>query len=210
MVLRSQSSFGRSVSANGRDMFFASFHRNPRSNIALGSYNHLLVRCVEALGQGFYGLSAIKPEKLCPASGLHSPRNKLVTRPLLLLLLAGISGLTAGCALLRIGGGGAGKASAQPRLVQEQIELQRFADDFFARGGQGIDESAERLGTDAGRQQVVQIKLLLGSSVLSIVSGPNPNANLRPGIHHRPYPAVHSRLLDAHNQRRRLSTVARR
>lgn len=120
----------------------------------------------------------MKPEKLCPASGLHSPRNKLVTRPLLLLLLAGISGLTAGCTLLRIGGGGAGKASAQPRLVQEQIELQRFADDFFARGGQGIDESAERLGTDAGRQQVVQIKLLLGSSVLSIVSGPNPNANL--------------------------------
>lgn len=128
--------------------------------------------------QGFYGLSAMKPEKLCRASGLHSPQNKLVTRLLLLLLLAGISGLTAGCALLRIGGGGAGKASAQPHLVQEQIELQRFADDFFARGGQGIDESAERLGTDAGRQQVAQIKLSLGSSVLSIVSGPNPNTNL--------------------------------
>lgn len=122
--------------------------------------------------RGFYGLSATKPAKHCPASG-----DKLVTI-LRLLLLAGISGLTAGCGLLRIGGGGAGEASAQQRLVQEQIELQRFADDFFARGGQGIDESAERLGTDAGRQQVLQIKLLLGSSVLSIVSGPNPNDNL--------------------------------
>lgn len=94
------------------------------------------------------------------------------------MLLAGIFGLTAGCSLLRIGGGGGDKASAQPRLVEEQLELQRFADDFFARGSQGLDESAERLGTDAGREQVLQIKLLLGSSVLSIVSGPNPNANL--------------------------------
>lgn len=128
--------------------------------------------------QGLYGLSATKLAKRGPASGLHSPRNKFVTKPLLLLLLAGIFRLTAGCTLLGTGGAEADKASAQSRLVQEQLELQRFADDFFARGGQAMDESAERLGTDAGRQQVLQIRLLLGSSVLSIVSGPNPNANL--------------------------------
>ncbi len=95
-----------------------------------------------------------------------------------MLLLVGVFGLTAGCTLLRVGRGGAGKPSAQPRLVEEQAQLQRFADDFFARGGQGLDKSAERLGTDAGREQVLRIKASLGSSVLSIVSGPNPNANL--------------------------------
>ena len=116
--------------------------------------------------------------KCSAASGLHSARNKLVTRALPLLLLAGIFGLTAGCTLLRVGGWGAGKPSAQPRLVEEQSQLQRFADDFAARSGQGLDQSAERLGTDAGREQVLRLKLLLGSSVLSIVSGPNPNANL--------------------------------
>lgn len=128
--------------------------------------------------QALYGLSAMKLAKCSPASGLHSPRDKLVTRALLLLLLGGIFGLTAGCTLLRIGVQGAGKPSAEPGLVEEQLELQRFVDDFLARGAQGLDESAERLGTDAGREQVLRLKLLLGSSVLSIVSGPNPNANL--------------------------------
>jgi hypothetical protein len=63
-------------------------------------------------------------------------------------------------------------------LVTEQIQLQRFADDFLARAGQGLDASAERLGTDDGRLQVLRLKLICGSSVLSVVSGPNPNANL--------------------------------
>ena len=128
--------------------------------------------------QALYGLSAMKLAKCSPASALHSPRDKLVTRALLLLLLASTSGLTAGCTLLRVSRGGAGKPSAHPGLVEEQSEVQRFADDFIARGGQGLDQSAERLGTDAGREQVLRIKLVLGSSMLSIVSGPNPNANL--------------------------------
>ena len=128
--------------------------------------------------QALYGRSAMKRGKVCPDSRQHSPTHKLVTRGLLLLLLAGMLGLTAGCGLLRIGGGRKSGPSAEQRLVQEQLELQRFGDDFFAQGRQALDESAERLGTDAGREQVLQIKLLLGSSVLSIVSGPNPNANL--------------------------------
>jgi hypothetical protein len=102
----------------------------------------------------------------------------LATGSLALVLLFAVLGLTAGCTLLRFGKGGAGKPSAQPELVDEQIQLQRFADDFQTRTGQALDESAERLDTDAGRQKVLRLKLTIGSSVLSVVSGPNPNANL--------------------------------
>src|SRR5215472_18649807 len=34
------------------------------------------------------------------------------------------------------------------------------------------------MGTDYGRLQVLRLKLISGSSLLSVVSGPNPNANL--------------------------------
>lgn len=128
--------------------------------------------------QALYGLSAIKLAKCSPVSGTHSPRDKLFTRALLLLLLASTCGLTAGCTLLRVRLGKWGKPSAQPLVLEEQLELERFADDFFARTGQGLDKSAERLGTDAGREQALRIKLIIASSVLSIVSGPNPNVNL--------------------------------
>jgi hypothetical protein len=127
--------------------------------------------------QALSGLSRTGRE-CCTPSGAHSPPEKLLTRSLLLLFLAGVFGFAAGCTLLRFGRGGEGKPAAQPRLVEEQAQLQRFADNFLAWGGQGLDKSAERLGTEAGREQVLRIKLLLGSSLLSIVSGPNPNANL--------------------------------
>jgi hypothetical protein len=86
--------------------------------------------------------------------------------------------LTAGCTLLRLGRGEPEKSSVQSALLDKQIQLQRFADDFLARGGQALDETAERLGTDSGREQILRVKLLLGSSVIAVVSGPNPNANL--------------------------------
>jgi hypothetical protein len=128
--------------------------------------------------QALFGLSATKPANCSPASGPHSSRDKLATRSLALVLLVGVLALTPGCTLLRFGRGTPAKASAQPELVDEQIQLQRFTDDFIARGGQALKESAERLGTDAGREEVLRIRLLLGSSLLSVVSGPNPNANL--------------------------------
>jgi hypothetical protein len=87
-------------------------------------------------------------------------------------------GLTPGCTLLRFGKSKPEESPAQKGLIDEQIQLQRFTDDFLARGGQALDESAERLGTDAGRGQVLRLKLTLGSSVIAVVSGPNPNANL--------------------------------
>jgi hypothetical protein len=100
-----------------------------------------------------------------------------------LILLVGMLGLTAGCTLLRLGRGepargASAKASAESQLVDEQAQLQRFTDDFLARAGQVLDDSAERLGTDSGRQEVLRIKLLIGSSLVSVVSGPNPNVNL--------------------------------
>ena len=124
-----------------------------------------------------HGLSAMKQAGCSSLSGLHSSWAKRFTRALLLLLLAGTFGLLAGCSFLQVGALGARKPSTQPRLVEEQSELQRFWDDFLARSGQALDRSADRLATNEGFEQVLRIKLVLGSSVLSIVSGPNTNQN---------------------------------
>src|SRR5215472_15522797 len=98
-------------------------------------------------------------------------------------LLVCVFGLTSGCALPRAhpaasGKQSSGKQSSQPDPVEEQIQLQRFADDFLARSGQALDQCAERLGTESERAEVLRIKLVNGSSLLSVVSGANPNANL--------------------------------
>jgi hypothetical protein len=126
----------------------------------------------------FPGLSPTQPANFDPVSRRPPPRETLPARALALVLLLGLLAFAPGCTVLRLGSGGAGKTSVQPELVDEQIQLQRFADDFLARASQALDESAERLGTETGREEVLRLKLLLGSSLLSIVSGPNPNANL--------------------------------
>jgi hypothetical protein len=100
-----------------------------------------------------------------------------------LILLAGIFALTPGCSLLRaptqvVTAVVPGKASSQPDPVEEQIQLQRYVDDFIARTGQALDQCAERQGTDEARVDAIRLKLTSGSSVISIVSGPNPSANL--------------------------------
>jgi hypothetical protein len=100
-----------------------------------------------------------------------------------LVLLAGIISLTPGCSLLRaptkvVHAVVPGKDSNQPDPVEEQIQLQRFTDDFLARTGQALDDCADRLGTDVGRAEVLRLKLVSGSSLISVVSGPNPSANL--------------------------------
>jgi len=123
-----------------------------------------------------------RPAKGCFDSERHSARHKPVAW-CRVVLLAGIFGLTPGCSLLRapttvVNAVVPGKGSSSSELVDEQIQLQRFADDFLARTGQALDESADRLGTDVGRAEVLRLKLVSGSSLISVVSGPNPSANL--------------------------------
>jgi hypothetical protein len=122
--------------------------------------------------QALFGPSLTKPASCSSAPG-----------SIALIILVGILGLTVGCSLLRaptevVSAVVPGKGSSQPDPVDEQIQLQRFTDDFLARTGQALDDVAHRLGTDAGRAEVLRLKLVSGSSLLSVVSGPNPSANL--------------------------------
>jgi len=116
-------------------------------------------------------------------SGRHAVRDKPVACSIAALLLVGVLGLTPGCSLLRaptnvVNAVVPGKSSIQADLVDEQIQLQRFADDSLARTGQALDECVDHLGTDTGRAEVLRLKLVNGSSLISVVSGPNPSANL--------------------------------
>jgi hypothetical protein len=134
--------------------------------------------------QASFRPSPTKPANCSPAPGRFSPRDERLTRTITrLLLLAGIFGLTSGCGLLRapthvVTAVVPGARPSGPDPVEEQIQLQRFVDDSIARTGQALDECAERLGTDSGRAQVLRLKLVSGSSLISVVSGPNPSANL--------------------------------
>jgi hypothetical protein len=99
-------------------------------------------------------------------------------RPLALLLFLCAVAPDIGCTAPRSDRETRSQGLSETNLVSLQLQLQRFADDFLARAGQGLDQSAERLGTDAGREDVLRLKLICGSSVLSVVTGPNPSANL--------------------------------
>jgi hypothetical protein len=100
-----------------------------------------------------------------------------------MLLLLSMLALMPGCGLLRapttvVSAVVPGKKSSGHDPVDEQIQLQRFVDDSIARSGQALDECADRLGSDSGRAEVLRLKLVIGSSLISVVSGPNPSANL--------------------------------
>src|SRR6516162_7477975 len=130
--------------------------------------------------------SPIKPE-ICPRALRRRPSQQDVERVTcsmaLVFFLLGTLLLTPGCGLLRapttvVNAVVPGKETPQQDLVDEQIQLQRFVDDSIARLGQALDDSADRLGTDTGRAEVFRLKLVCGSSLISVVSGPNPSANL--------------------------------
>jgi hypothetical protein len=70
------------------------------------------------------------------------------------------------------------KANSAFDPVDLQLQLQRFADEFGARTGQALDEYARRVGTESARVETLRLKLLGGSSVISIASDPNPNVSL--------------------------------
>jgi hypothetical protein len=59
-----------------------------------------------------------------------------------------------------------------------QTELQRFSDEYLTRTMAALDDYARLGATPQDREQALIWKVSLGSSVISIVSGPNPLANL--------------------------------
>ncbi len=62
--------------------------------------------------------------------------------------------------------------------VELQLQVQRFADDYSARTLQALDEYAQAVGTESARTEALQMKLDAASSLVSVASGQNPQANL--------------------------------
>jgi hypothetical protein len=107
--------------------------------------------------------------------------NSAMHRASAMLLLVLLSVLTS-CSLLRtpqkVVEAVVPARTSQPDLIQLQIKLQRFSDDFGGRTTQALDEYAEKTGTEQGRILALQLKLRSLSAMISVISGPNPNANL--------------------------------
>jgi predicted Zn-dependent protease with MMP-like domain len=107
------------------------------------------------------------------------PHLPLCSRLLLVALLA----LLPGCSVLRapqtvvntvIPKGG----TAPPDPMALQIQLERFTDDFSMQMSQALDDYAQKVGTQSARVEILKLKLLSGSAMVSIASGPNPSASL--------------------------------
>jgi hypothetical protein len=101
----------------------------------------------------------------------------------MMLLLPGILALLPGCGVLHapekvVTAVVPGNKPSQPDPLEVQLQLQRFTDDFLSQTEQALDDYAQRVGTDSARAEALRLKLVSGSSLLSIVSGPNPTANL--------------------------------
>ena len=127
--------------------------------------------------------SLLKPANCCPVSARFFGGNEPISGSIGVVLLIASMLLLSGCSLLRapqqvVTAVVPGNRSAQPDPVDEQLQLQRFADDFFGRSERALDLYQQNVGTDSARVQALRLKLIGGSSVLSIVSGPNPSANL--------------------------------
>jgi hypothetical protein len=100
-----------------------------------------------------------------------------------LLLLIGLLGWVSGCGLLQapnkvVTAVVPGKQSSQPDPLDEQLQLQRYVDDFLARTDQSLNRYTQIVGTESARVEVLRLRLNASSSVISIASGPNPTANL--------------------------------
>jgi hypothetical protein len=70
-----------------------------------------------------------------------------------------------------------GKNATPPDPAVLQTELQRFSDEYLGRSLTAMDEYQAAAEPSESRQILIW-KYSLGSSVISIVSGPNPTANL--------------------------------
>jgi len=123
----------------------------------------------------------MNPTNYSPASVRQFPRLRYCLVGA--ILLAAVLALTPGCSLLRapqkvVTAVVPGNRSSQLDPLDLQVQLQRYADNFLAETERALDEYARRVDTEAARVQVLRLKLIGGSSMVSIASGPNPNANL--------------------------------
>src|SRR6516164_683119 len=97
------------------------------------------------------------------------------------LLLSLFGALVPGCGLLRAPEKvvtAVVPKSKQPDPLDLQLQLQRYADDYLARSEQGLDAYAREVGTESAQITALRFKLIGGASIIAIVSGPNPSANL--------------------------------
>ena len=103
-----------------------------------------------------------------------------ISGPRITLFLLFLIALTPGCGLLRAPEKvvTAVTKSKQPDPLDLQLQLQRYTDDYLARADEALDEYAHEVGTESAQIQAMRFKLIGGSSVVGIVSGPNPNVNL--------------------------------
>jgi hypothetical protein len=59
-----------------------------------------------------------------------------------------------------------------------QVELQRYSDEFVSRTLSAMDDFVRITGTDEARRRVLAWRVSMGAAVVTIVTGPNPQANL--------------------------------
>ena len=100
------------------------------------------------------------------------------------LLLLGLGLLSPGCSILKtpqkvveavVPGT---DRSNPPDPIELQNQIARFSDDFAGRTVLSLDEYARKTGTEQGRIQALQLKLMSVTAMVGIASGPNPYANL--------------------------------
>ena len=99
------------------------------------------------------------------------------------LLLCLIIALSPGCSLLRapqamVTAVSSVGQSKPPDPLDLQVQEQRFVDDSMSQTAQALDDYAHAVGTESARVEALKLKVVLGSMVVNIASGPNPNANL--------------------------------
>jgi len=99
------------------------------------------------------------------------------------LLIASILEQAAGCKLLHapqtvVESVVPGKGTAPPDPLRLQVDLERFTDSFSMQMAQALDDYAQKTGTESARVEALKLKLLSGTAVISIASGPKPAANL--------------------------------
>ncbi len=108
-------------------------------------------------------------------------------RVVLLTLLASIVAFLAGCRMVentarRPINSKPGSTSASKSGLSDpaalQAELQRYSDEYLLRTTEALDEYARVSDTAEAKDRALTWKVTISSTIVSIVSGPNPAANL--------------------------------